>query len=536
MDVDSSAPAASGPSLLADARGTTFADVGGRVREVAADAYAHHAAGGHTVFPVLLSPAPAAYGAAIPAIHTVDALTVGMPGAAFRNQNQLSSGISHIKQNNAGRLLLIVAEAETLSAYTFNRLMTRLKDAVGSLWGSRTRILVLYDAGAYPPASPFNEAAVFQKSIFLSSAIVADPVELNKRNHAGDEVLAELMDRVGAPYGPDPSDPWVASEVLATSGRRLRDGEDIRRAVGDAILAEEAVPVVAATRAGLDAAINAMAGLWAGADAATLVAGFSVLSRGGDARDVRVSLPFSEAARGHANYFVTVLSTTADFTPVERVAGSGSGSGSGSISKAPPVLVPRGTALWWDGEMDDCTSIVDESTVDAATGAHFMAPPVATRIEDSPAHLCCWVPAAVVAGSGSGSGSGSVKVRVPVFQGDPAGLTVRPVGISVLGTAETVSAPVVVGHVVGTPVPAGRLAADVVVSAEPFSVAQYGAVLRTVARRHGAARQMSTAPVKDARFSLNLPAPYGTAEAVRAPGAAAAAINHLVKRRKVFSW
>ena len=538
MDVDSSAPAASGPPLLADARGTTFADVGGRVREVAAEVYAHHAAGGHTVFPVLLSPAPAAYGAAIPAIHTVDALTVGMPGAAFRNQNQLSSGISHIKQNNSGRLLLIVAEAETLSAYTFNRLLTRLKDAVGSLWGSRTRILVLYDAEAYPPASPFHEAAVFQKSIFLSSAIVADPVpghgaeDFNKRNHAGDEVLAELVDRVGARYGPDPSDPWVASEVSATSGRRLEDVEDIRRAVGDAIMAEEAVSVMAATRAGLDAAINAMAGPWAGADAATLVAGFSVLSRGGDARDVRVSLPFSEAARGHANYFVTVLSTTADFTPVEQVAGSGSGSG--SSSRAAPVLVPRGTALWWDGEMDDCTSIVDESTVDAATGAHFMAPPVATRIDDSPAHFCCWVPAAVVAGSGSGSGS--VKVRVPVFQGDPAGLTVRPIGISVLGTAETVSAPVVVGHVVGTPVPAGRLAANVVVSAEPFSVAQYDAVLRTVARRHGAARQMSTAPVKDARFSLNLPAPYGTAEAVRAPGAAAAAIGHLVKRRKVFSW
>lgn len=543
MDLDSSAPPAPAPPLLADARGTTFADVGGRVREVAADVYAHHAAGGHTVFPVLLSPAPAAYGTAIPAIHTVDALTVGMPGASFRNQNQLSSGISHIKQNNSGRLLLIVSEAETVSAYTFNRLMTRLKDAVGSLWGSRTRILVLYDAEAYPPASPFHEAAVFQKSIFLSSAIVADPVpgrgaeELN-RNHAGDEVLAELMDRVGARYGPEPSDPWVASEVSATSGRRLRDAEDIRRAVGDAIMAEETVPVMAATRAGLDAAINAMAGLWAGADVATLVAGFSVLSRGGDARDVRVSLPFSEAARGHANYFVTVLSTTADFTPVERVVGSGSGSGSGSTSKAPPVLVPRGTALWWDGEMDDCTSIVDESTVDAATGAHFMAPPVATRIDDSPAHLCCWVPAAVVAGSGSGSGpgSGSVKVRVPVFQGDPAGLTVRPVGISVLGTAETVSAPAVVGHVVGTPIPTGRLAADVVVSAEPFSVAQYGAVLRTVARRHGAARQISTAPVKDARFSLNLPAPYGTAEAVRAPGAAVAAINHLVKRRKVFSW
>ena len=77
------------------------------------------------------------------------------------------------------------------------------------------------------------------------------------RNHAGDEVLAELMDRVGAPYGPDPSDPWVASEVSATSGRRLRDAEDIRRAVGDAIMAEETVPVMAATRAGLDAAINA---------------------------------------------------------------------------------------------------------------------------------------------------------------------------------------------------------------------------------------------------------------------------------------
>jgi len=67
-------------------------------------------------------------------------------------------------------------------------------------------------------------------------------------------------------------------------------------------------------------------------------------------------------------------------------------------------------------------------------------------------------------------------------------------------------------------------------------VAQYGAVLRTVARRHGAARQLSTAPVTGARFSLNLPAPYGTAEAARAPGAAAAAIRGLVKRRKVFKW
>ena len=520
------------PPLLADARGTTFAAVGARARGVAAEAYAHHAAGGHTVFPVLLSPAPAAYASTIPAIHTTDALTVGMPGASFRNQKQLAAGISHIKQNNSGRLLLIVAEAETLSAYTFNRLVTRLKDAVGTLWGSRTRLLVLYDEGAYPPPAPFHEAAVFQKSIFLSSAMVAEPAPQCGRDHAGDEVLGELMDRVGAPYGPDPSDPWVAAEVLGTSSRRLPDAEALRRAVGDAIMAEEAVPIMAATRTGLDAAVTAVAKLWAGADCATLVAGFSVLSRSGDPRDIRVSLPFSEAARGHANYFATVLSTTADYTPVERVGGSG------SKSKAPPVLVPRGTTRWWDGEMDDSTSIVDESTVDAATGAHFAAPPVATRIDDSPAHLCCWVPAHVLgdAGSGSGPGSGTIKVRVPLFQGDPAGLTVRPVGIAVLGTAETTSAPVVVGHVLGTPAPPGQMSSDVVVSAEPFSVAQYGAVLRTVARRHGAARQISTAPVTGARFSLNLPAPYGTAEAARAPGAAAAAIRGLVKRRKVFSW
>jgi hypothetical protein len=527
MNVDRPAPSDPEPPLLADARGTTFAAVGARAREVAADAYAHHAAGGHTVFPVMLSPAPAAYGPTIPAIHTTDALTVGMPGASFRNQNQLASGISHIKQTNSGRLLLIVAEADALSAYTFNRLITRLKDAVGTLWGSRTRLLVLYDEGAFPPPAPFHEAAVFQKSMFLSSAMVAEPAPWRGRDHAGDEVLAELMDRVGARYGPDPSDPWVAAEVLGTSSRRLPDAEALRRAVGDAIMAEEAVPIMAATRTGLDAAVTAVAKLWAGADCATLVAGFSVLSRGGDPRDIRVSLPFSEASRGHASYFATVLSTTADYTPIERVGGSG------SKSKAPPVLVPRGTTLWWDGEMDDGTSIVDESTIDAATGAHFVAPPVATRIDDSPAHLCCWVPAQTLGDAGSGT---TIKVRVPVFQGDPAGPTVRPVGISVLGTAETASAPVVVGHVLGTPAPPGRMSADAVVSAEPFSVAQYGAVLRTVARRHGAARRISAAPVAGARFSLNLPAPYGTAEAVRAPGAAEAAIGHLVKRRKVFSF